>query len=62
MTLDRATRALETDPARARELLLGVRRTSEGALQDLRDLVHGIHPPVLADRGLGDAVRALGRF
>ncbi|WP_324607244.1 sensor histidine kinase [Streptomyces rimosus] len=59
MTLDRATRVLETDPARARELLLDVRRTSEGALQDLRDLVHGIHPPVLADRGLGDTVRAL---
>ncbi|MGW7555619.1 sensor histidine kinase [Streptomyces rimosus] len=59
MTLDRATRVLETDPARARELLLDVRRTSEGALQDLRDLVHGIQPPVLADRGLGDAVRAL---
>ncbi|WP_324611407.1 sensor histidine kinase [Streptomyces sp. NRRL F-5755] len=62
MTLDRATRVPETDPARARELLLDVRRTSEGALQDLRDLVHGIHPPVLADRGLGDAVRAPGRF
>lgn len=59
MTLDRATRLLETDPAAARELLLDVRRTSEGALQDLRDLVHGIHPPVLADRGLGDAVRSL---
>ena len=27
--------------------------------RDLRELVRGIHPPVLADRGLGDAVRAL---
>ncbi len=59
MALDRATRLMETDPAAARELLLDVRRTSEGALQDLRELVHGIHPPVLADRGLGDAVRSL---
>ncbi|MEV5595593.1 sensor histidine kinase [Streptomyces sp. NPDC052496] len=59
MSLDRATRALETDPAAARALLLDVRRASEGALQDLRDLVHGIYPPVLADRGLGDAVRSL---
>ncbi|MFI6765207.1 sensor histidine kinase [Streptomyces sp. NPDC050355] len=59
MTLDRATRLLEKDPAAARELLLEVRGTSERALQDLRDLVHGIHPPVLADRGLGDAVRSL---
>ncbi|MFI2074920.1 sensor histidine kinase [Streptomyces triculaminicus] len=59
MTLDSATRLLDTDPAAARELLLDVRRTSEAALRDLRDLVHGIHPPVLADRGLGDAVRSL---
>ncbi|MGW5343650.1 sensor histidine kinase [Streptomyces sp. NPDC004050] len=59
MTLDRATRLLDTDPAAARELLLDVRSTSERALQDLRTLVHGIHPPVLADRGLGDAVRSL---
>ena len=26
---------------------------------ELRDLVRGIHPPVLADRGLADAVRAI---
>ncbi|MEU6087445.1 sensor domain-containing protein [Streptomyces sp. NPDC047085] len=43
----------------ARALLLDVRATSERALQDLRDLVHGIHPPILADRGLADAVRSL---
>ncbi|MGW1374210.1 sensor histidine kinase [Streptomyces sp. NPDC002446] len=59
MTLDRATRLLETDPPAGRALLLDVRSTAERALQDLRDLVHGIHPPVLADRGLGDAVRSL---
>ncbi|MDT0450768.1 sensor histidine kinase [Streptomyces hesseae] len=59
MTLDSAVRRLESDPEGARALLLDVRRTSHQALQDLRDLVHGIHPPVLADRGLGDAVRSL---
>jgi signal transduction histidine kinase len=32
---------------------------SSRALTELRDLVRGIYPPVLADRGLGDAVRAL---
>ncbi|MFF5422681.1 sensor histidine kinase, partial [Streptomyces misionensis] len=32
---------------------------SAEALAELRDLVRGIHPPVLAERGLGDAVRAL---
>lgn len=59
MTLDSATRLLETDPVAARTLLLDVREASARALQDLRELVHGIHPPVLADRGLGDAVRSL---
>ncbi|MFF7747653.1 sensor histidine kinase [Streptomyces sp. NPDC007971] len=59
LTLDQATRLLESDPGRSRALLLDVRAASERALQDLRDLVHGIHPPVLADRGLADAVRSL---
>ncbi|MFD7614990.1 sensor domain-containing protein [Streptomyces sp. NPDC059828] len=59
LTLDDATHLLDTDPRTARALLLDVRATSERALQDLRDLVHGIHPPVLADRGLADAVRSL---
>ncbi|MES4901830.1 MULTISPECIES: sensor domain-containing protein [unclassified Streptomyces] len=59
MTLDEATRLLDVDLEAARGLLLDVRETSARALQDLRDLVHGIQPPVLADRGLGDAVRSL---
>ncbi|MFJ9813962.1 sensor histidine kinase [Streptomyces sp. NPDC101151] len=59
LTLDEATRLLDTDPRSARTLLLDVRAASERALQDLRDLVHGIHPPILADRGLADAVRSL---
>ncbi len=59
LTLDEATGLLDTDPRTARALLLDVRAASERALQDLRDLVHGIHPPILADRGLADAVRSL---
>jgi len=59
LTLDEATRLLDTDPPAAHALLRDVRATSERALQDLRDLVHGIHPPVLADRGLTDAIRSL---
>ncbi|MFE6357774.1 sensor histidine kinase [Streptomyces rochei] len=50
---------LEKDPAKARELLARARRSSADALTELRELVRGIHPPVLAERGLGDAVRAL---
>jgi signal transduction histidine kinase len=40
-------------------LVAEARETSSRALDDLRDLVRGIYPPVLADRGLADAVRAL---
>ncbi|PCG81904.1 sensor histidine kinase [Streptomyces sp. WZ.A104] len=59
LSLDSATRLLDTDPQAARARLLEVRETSARALQELRDLVHGVLPPVLADRGLGDAVRSL---
>ncbi|MFG2677809.1 sensor histidine kinase [Streptomyces sp. NPDC048392] len=50
---------LEKNPAKARELLARARQSSADALTELRELVRGIHPPVLAERGLGDAVRAL---
>ncbi|MEU3777232.1 sensor domain-containing protein, partial [Streptomyces sp. NPDC032472] len=59
MTLDEATRLLDSDPRAARARLEEVRATAQRALQDLRDLVHGVLPPILADRGLGDAVRSL---
>ncbi|MEU6442615.1 histidine kinase [Streptomyces sp. NPDC047046] len=50
---------IERDPAKAKELLGKARLSSAEALGELRDLVRGIHPPVLAERGLVDAVRAL---
>ena len=59
MTLDAAGGLIDSNPAAARALLLEARDTSAKALAELRDLVRGVHPPVLADRGLGDAVRAL---
>ncbi|MEU9077578.1 sensor histidine kinase [Kitasatospora sp. NPDC004745] len=59
MTLGTIEHLMDTDPASARELLSEARQSSARALQELRDLVRGIHPPVLAERGLGDAVRAL---
>ncbi|WP_084557201.1 sensor histidine kinase [Hamadaea tsunoensis] len=59
MSLDSAERLLDEDPAAARTLLTEARQASTRALSELRDLVRGIHPPVLADRGLRDAVRAL---
>ncbi len=59
MSLANAERLLDRDPAAARALLTEARHASSRALSELRDLVRGIHPPVLADRGLRDAVRSL---
>ncbi|PAZ10384.1 sensor histidine kinase [Streptomyces sp. SA15] len=50
---------LDKDPEQARRLLAQARQSSVDALSELRELVRGIHPPVLAERGLGDAVKAL---
>jgi signal transduction histidine kinase len=50
---------MERDPAAAKALVAKARETSAAALAELRDLVRGIHPPVLAERGLADAVHAL---
>ena len=61
MTLDAAGQIIDTNPAAARALLFEARDASVKALAELRDLVRGIHPPVLADRGLADAIRALAR-
>jgi signal transduction histidine kinase len=58
MTLDAAGQLLDDNPA-ARALLAEARDSSAKALNELRDLVRGIHPPLLAERGLGDAVREL---
>jgi signal transduction histidine kinase len=59
MTLGTAEDVLDTDPEATRKLLAEARQTSGMVLAELRALVSGIHPPVLADRGLVDAIRAL---
>jgi signal transduction histidine kinase len=59
MTLDAAGQIIDSNPVAARALLIEARDASVKALAELRDLVRGIHPPVLADRGLADAMRAL---
>ena len=59
MTLGLAEQLLATDPDGAARLLAEARDSSSTALGDLRSVVRGIHPPVLADRGLAGAVQAL---
>jgi signal transduction histidine kinase len=50
---------LARDPGKAASLLAEARTANLAALEDLRSLVRGIHPPVLADRGLVGAIEAL---
>ncbi|WP_133875070.1 sensor histidine kinase [Paractinoplanes brasiliensis] len=59
MTIGLAEELVERDPETARKLLSEARENSSTALVELRHLVRGIHPPVLAERGLDGAVRAL---
>ena len=59
MDLGTVEMLVDKNPEKAKELLAQARQSSAEALSELRDLVRGIHPPVLAERGLGDAVRAL---
>ena len=59
MSLGLAEQKLATDPEGAQQLVTEARLGIGEALQELRDLARGIHPPVLADRGLGAAVATL---
>ena len=59
MTIGLAERLVRRDPSAALKLLAEARASSTAALVDLRHLVRGIHPPVLAERGLEGAVQAL---
>ncbi len=59
MSLRAAEHLIPTSPEMAVTLVAEARQTSAKVLDELRNLVRGICPPVLADRGLGDAVRAL---
>ena len=49
------------DPAKASALLSELQEDTGDALQALRDLARGIHPPVLSDRGLAPALEAHAR-
>jgi signal transduction histidine kinase len=51
--------ARQAEPEQARELVRDAWESTGQALADLRALVRGIHPPVLAERGLDGAVRAV---
>lgn len=59
MNLRAAEDVIASRPQEAAALIVEARHASAAALEELRCLVRGICPPVLADRGLGEAIRAL---
>ena len=59
MSVGLAEKLIGDDPELAAELLRDARATTTAALEDLRSVVRGIRPPVLADRGLAGGIEAL---
>ncbi|MFC9927089.1 sensor histidine kinase [Streptomyces sp. NPDC127190] len=59
MNLRVAEALIHHAPHEAAALVVEARVASATALAELRGLIRGMHPPMLADRGLGEAVRAL---
>jgi signal transduction histidine kinase len=59
MNLRVAEEMILSSPHEATALVVEARVASAAALEELRSLVRGMYPPMLADRGLAEAVRAL---
>ncbi|WP_412517525.1 sensor domain-containing protein [Actinomadura madurae] len=59
LRLGLADRRFDGDPEAARALFLEAREGIEEALTQLRTVIRGIYPPILSDRGLAGALRAL---
>ena len=59
MDLGRAREKMAADPEAARRLVEEAHEESKRALAELRDLVRGIHPAILEERGLDAALSAV---
>jgi signal transduction histidine kinase len=57
--LGTARERLETDPEAGRALVAEAHEEAKAALKEIRDLVRGIHPVILEDRGLDAALSAV---
>jgi signal transduction histidine kinase len=53
-----AAELVDDDPDALRELLTDLRSDVSVTIGELRSLAHGIYPPLLRERGLGEALRA----
>lgn len=61
VTLGALGNVLDKDPVRARQLVVETNAEVQAAVNELRDLAHGLYPPLLAERGLTDALSAAAR-
>jgi signal transduction histidine kinase len=59
MDLGAARERLDVDPEGAKALVVEAHEEAKAALKELRDLVRGIHPVILEDRGLDAALSAV---
>ena len=59
MDLGRAKAKFADDPAGAKAIIDQAHADAKDALTELRNLVRGVHPPVLTDRGLDAAISGL---
>ena len=59
MELGRAKVKFESDPQAAAAIVSQAHEQAKEALAELRNLVRGVHPPVLSDRGLDAALSGL---
>lgn len=59
ISLGMAEELVHSNPDAAKSLLSEAREESHNALNEIRNLARGIHPPVLADRGFSGALQAM---
>jgi signal transduction histidine kinase len=59
--LELVTETAEQDPQAARKLLDKLAADVESTLDDVRSLARGVYPPLLADHGIGEALRMAAR-
>jgi signal transduction histidine kinase len=59
MNLGRAKAKLDSDPEGARALVAQAHQEAKDSITELRNVVRGVHPAVLTDRGLDAALSAL---
>ena len=59
MNLGRAKAKFDTDPEGAKDLVTQAHQDAKDSITELRNVVRGVHPAVLTDRGLDAALSAL---